>query len=161
VTGAPQAPVNRHATALVYDGIGVLITGPSGAGKSLLALDLIDHAALAGAEAFLIADDQVLLEADGDSLRAAAPPTTAGHIELRGRGIVARPHVNAVPVHLVLELVAELDRMPPPQALATDVAGVPLARAPLPAAGVGDATQRRLLALQAIATCRGSLEKTT
>ncbi len=161
MTGAAQAPVNVHATALVYDGIGVLITGPSGSGKSLLALDLIDHAALAGTEAFLIADDQVLLEADGGTLRAAAPPTTAGHIELRGRGIVARPHLAAVPVHLVLELIADPDRMPPPEAFETTVASVPLARAPLPAAGAGGATQRRLLALEAIATCRGSRKKTT
>lgn len=159
--GKADAPANVHATALVYDAIGILITGPPGSGKSLLALDLIDHAALAGAEAFLIADDQVLLEADGGTLRAAAPPTTAGLIELRGRGIVARPHLTAVPVHLVLDLVAELDRMPPPEAFTTSVGSVPLARAPLPAAGIGDGTQRRLLALEAIATCRGSLEKTT
>ena len=79
MTGAAHAPGNVHATALVYDGIGVLITGPSGSGKSLLALDLLDHAALAGTQAFLIADDQVLLEAEGGTLRAAAPPTTVSH----------------------------------------------------------------------------------
>lgn len=161
MSDAAGGPLNVHATALVYDGIGVVITGPSGAGKSLLALELLDHAALAGVEAFLVADDQVLIEAEEGILRAAAPPTTAGRIELRGRGIVARPHVTGAPVHLQLDLVAALDRMPAPNAFATTLASVALARAPIPAAGTADTALRRLLALEAIATCRGSLEKTT
>lgn len=161
MTGAAPAPINLHATALVYDGVGVLITGASGAGKSLLALDLLDHAALAGRPAHLVADDQVLIEADGGALLAAAPPTTAGLIELRGRGIVARSHRTPATIHLLLDLVEGLDRLPPAAAFVTELAGIRLARAPIPSAGAADPLHRRLLALEAIELCRAGAEKTT
>lgn len=148
-----------HATALTYDGVGALIVGPSGAGKSLLALELLDHAMTANRQAVLIADDQVLIEVENGVLMAAAPPTTAGRIELRGRGIISRPHRSPAPLHLVLELVPELDRLPPLEAFSTRLAGVELVRAPLPDTGDADSLHRRLLALEAISACRGSAQK--
>ncbi|HUV33140.1 MAG TPA: hypothetical protein VMW31_06170 [Devosiaceae bacterium] len=161
MNSGPPVPQNLHATALTYDGVGVLIAGPSGSGKSLLALDLIDHAGLAGLPAALIADDQVLVEAAAGVLLAAAPPTVAGRIELRGRGIVTRPHHSPAPVHLLLDLVARIDRMPDPGAFTATVGGVTLPRAPVPAVGAADPVQRRLLALEAIALRRGRKKKTT
>jgi hypothetical protein len=160
LNGTPTAR-NLHATALSYDGVGVLIVGPSGAGKSLLALELLDHAMTAGREAVLIADDQVLIEARNGVPIATAPPTTAGRIELRGRGIVSRPYRSPAPLHLVLELVPELDRSPPAEAFTTTLAGIEVSRAPLPDTGDADSLHRRLLALEAVAACRGSGQKTT
>lgn len=67
----------------------------------------------------LIADDQVLVERAGDRLLARPPVAIAGHLEVRGLGIVGVPHVNAVPVEvfLVVDLVqtpASVERLPDP-----------------------------------------------
>lgn len=97
-----------HATTVAIDGRAVLITGPSGAGKSDLALRLIDRGAT------LVSDDRTLLARDGDAVVASAPATIAGRIEVRGLGIVARPHAPA-PVALVVELAAEVERLPTPR----------------------------------------------
>jgi hypothetical protein len=156
VSGAPR---NLHATAIVYDGIGVLITGPSGAGKSLLALDLLDHAQLAGRVAHLIADDQVLVEADEGRLFAAAPPTIAGRIELRFRGIVLRPHAGPAAIALLAEFTEEADRHPELHAFSAQISGITLMRAPIPLAA--SPVHRRLLALEAIETLRLLPKNTT
>ena len=60
--------LNIHASGLVLDGRGILLRGASGAGKSLLALELLDRAALQGTEGMLVADDRVDLERHGDIL---------------------------------------------------------------------------------------------
>lgn len=154
-----QGPRNLHATAIVYDGIGVLIAGPSGAGKSLLALDLLDHARLAGRKAHLVADDQVLVEAEEGKLHAAAPPTIAGRIELRFRGIVARPHVNSAIISLIAEITEDADRHPEPHAFSAQIEGISLARAPIPRAAAP--VHRRLLVLEAIETLKLLPKNTT
>ena len=144
-------PANVHGTGLLLGTHGVLLRGPSGAGKSVLALTLLDRWASLGEAAFLVADDRIaLVQADG-KLRMQAPPSLAGLIELRGRGIVRRPHQNDVPLHLVIDLVPELVRMLEEDALETELGGVVLARAPVPVAGVVNLGHQVLLVLEAIA----------
>ncbi|HUT48159.1 MAG TPA: HPr kinase/phosphatase C-terminal domain-containing protein [Alphaproteobacteria bacterium] len=105
-----------HATCVALGDRGVLITGPSGSGKSDLALRLIDGGAR------LVADDlTTLMMADGE-LTALAPPdlvgALAGHIEVRGIGIVAV--AAAARVRLALEVAltpyAAIERLPEPEA---------------------------------------------
>ncbi len=84
----------------------MLIEGPSGAGKSDLALRLIDRGAV------LVSDDQTLVLRSGKTLVARAPTEIAGRMEVRGIGIVAMPHVDDVPVGLVVRLDGQVERMP-------------------------------------------------
>lgn len=84
----------------------MLIEGPSGAGKSDLALRLIDRGAV------LISDDQTLVVRSGKILVARAPAEIAGRIEVRGIGIVTMPHVDDVPVGLMVRLDRQVERMP-------------------------------------------------
>lgn len=95
-----------HATTVASDGRAVLICGPSGSGKSDLALRLIDR----GWQ--LVSDDQTIVHRAGDGLRASAPATIAGKLEVRGIGIVEMQHVDDVPVHLAVELTSEIQRLP-------------------------------------------------
>lgn len=109
-----------HATAVMVEDRGVLITGPSGAGKSTLALRLLDETGRglgpAPLKARLVADDRVIVRRDDLSLTATAPEALAGLLEVRGLGIVRLPEVAAsMPVHLVVRLhprLAALERMP-------------------------------------------------
>lgn len=113
-----------HATCVVIAGRGVLLRGASGSGKSDLALRLVD----AGAR--LVADDQVLIERDGDTLVASPPETLAGRIEVRGVGIVPVPAVSSAPLVLVADLVpgAAVDRLPEPESVAFLGIALPLVR---------------------------------
>lgn len=96
-----------HATTVDIAGCGVLIFGEPGAGKSDLALRLI------GGGALLVADDQTLVEVVGDELRARAPATIAGLIEVRGLGIVKAATKGGTRLRLAVALVATTpERMP-------------------------------------------------
>jgi serine kinase of HPr protein (carbohydrate metabolism regulator) len=95
-----------HATSVAIDGRAVLLEGVSGTGKSDLALRLIDRGGM------LVSDDQTLLIRKGQTLVARAPGTIRGRIEVRGLGIVTMPHVEDVPVALIVRLGAEPMRMP-------------------------------------------------
>jgi len=99
-----------HATTVAIGGRAVMIEGPSGSGKSDLALRLIDRGAV------LVADDQTLLvrpgAREGDGLIARCPATIVGRMEVRGLGIVTVPHVDNVPVALLVRLGPEDQRMP-------------------------------------------------
>lgn len=147
-----MARVNIHATGLVLGGHGLVLRGPSGSGKSLLALDLLDHWALRGEAAQLVADDRLDIECGAEGLVMHAPSTIAGLIELRGRGIVTRPFVASAAIRLVVDLVDDLERMPEPAQFLTELMGVVLPRCPVPQRGIADSTHQRLL------ICQGLLE---
>jgi len=93
-----------HATAVVYEGRGVLIRGPSGSGKSALALALIAHAREIGAFGALVGDDRVWARATGERLVASGSPLLAGLIERRGVGLVSAPHEPATVIELLVDL---------------------------------------------------------
>ena len=148
-------PVNVHGTGLVLGETGILLRGPSGAGKSVLSLALLERWEDKGQPAFLVADDRVDLKDEGGTLTMIAPPQLAGLIELRGRGIVSRPHRQRAPLHLVLDLVPDLTRMVEEEELQTELLGHVLPRAPIPQAGVVGLGHQMLLAAEAI---RASLQ---
>lgn len=97
-----------HASAVEIGGQGLLILGPSGTGKSALAL------ALMGLGARLVADDRVILRAEGRHLLADCPSAIRGRIEARGIGILRADPAGPVPVAQVVDLgQAETERLPP------------------------------------------------
>jgi len=149
---------NIHATAVLLDGKGVLIRGPSGSGKSLLALYLLDVFGARSKDATLVSDDRVDIELDGTKVLLHAPATIAGLIELRGHGIVRRPHRTGVVLDLVVDLVPALERMPEDNDFKCALLGAEIARCPVPQAGVIGIEHQRLLieeALRAIAIPSG------
>ena len=95
-----------HATCIAIGGRGILLRGRSGSGKSDLALRLIDRGAR------LVSDDYTILAESGGRIRAAAPATIAGKLEIRGIGIVAMAADEDVPVCLVAELDEAPERLP-------------------------------------------------
>ncbi len=86
----------------------MLIEGESGAGKSDLAIRLIDRGAT------LVSDDYTHLQRSGRELIASPPDNIAGQIEIRGLGIIPLPHVDKVPVALLVRLTGNPERMPQP-----------------------------------------------
>lgn len=101
-------PAPYHATCVAVGDKGVLITGAAGTGKSTLALQLMAY----GAQ--LVADDRVLLKADGNALIASCPPTLQGLIEARNVGILNADPAPQAQIHLVVDLdTSEPDRIPP------------------------------------------------
>jgi len=150
---------NIHATALSLDHKGVLIRGASGAGKSLLALLLIDAFSMRNREAMLVADDRVDLKTTPDGIWLSAPQNLAGLIELRGRGIVRRPHRETVRLSLIVDLVPTLERMPEEHDFLTMLQNHKIPRCPVPQVGVVGIEHQRLLieeALDAIAIAAGA-----
>lgn len=71
-----------HSVFLGMYGLGVLLFGKSGIGKSECALDLITRGHR------LVSDDTVIVKKIGKKLEGYAPELTAGHIEIRGLGIM-------------------------------------------------------------------------
>lgn len=114
-----SAPLCLHATAVAYQGRGLLIRGASGRGKSALALSLI---ALGAA---LVADDQTLVERQGDALIARAPERLTGLIEARGIGILRSPAAPPTPLTLVADLDRTSEGRLPPQE-STEILGLTL-----------------------------------
>jgi HPr kinase/phosphorylase len=118
-----------HASCVRVGTWGVLIRGPSGSGKSTLALRLILDPPRALPEAELVADDRVMLTADGSGVTAAAPPELAGLIEVRRLGIRRLPHIDAARLHLVVDLgFPEMPRLPADTDLTATLLGFPLPR---------------------------------
>ena len=73
-----------------------------------------------------------------------------GLIELRGRGIVSRPHRESAKLHLVIDLVPELIRLVEEEELQTELFGHVLPRAPVPRAGVVSLGHQELLVVEAV-----------
>jgi serine kinase of HPr protein (carbohydrate metabolism regulator) len=155
------AAINIHATGIVLAGRGVVLRGPPGAGKSLLALELLERAALKGESGLLVADDRLDLTRSGGRILMHTPQNIAGRIELRGRGIVNRPHCAEAQVDLVIDLVDDLVRMLEEEALTTDLLGAPLPRCPVPRRGVVDAAHQLLLVGEALAALGASVHQKT
>jgi serine kinase of HPr protein (carbohydrate metabolism regulator) len=154
---------NIHATGLVLGKTGLILRGVPGAGKSILALELLDEWELRGAPAKLVSDDRIDIEATSGGLVMHAPRAIEGLIELRGRGIVARPFVRRAPLHLVIDLVDSLERMVEEDALVTTLEGIALARCPVPRAGTVDSRHQVLLireALRALSATPAARKKT-
>jgi|SRR5690606_9637185 len=151
-------PVNVHGTGLVLGETGLLLRGPSGAGKSVLSMALLDRWEGRGQDAFLVADDRVDIAGEDNALIMLAPPQLAGLIELRGRGIVTRPHKERAQLHLVIDLVPELTRMVEEEELQTELMGQVLPRAPVPQAGVVGLGHQILLVAEAV---KASLQHVT
>ncbi len=124
---------------------GVLIRGASGSGKSSLALALLYGIA---AEAHLVADDRVDLEARDGRLFARPPATLAGLLEVRGQGVLRHPHEAEVALDLVADLLplAACERLPEDDARRETILGVELRRIVL-AEGAADNAARVVVAL--------------
>ncbi len=131
MTGARTASV--HASAVKVGNHAVLIRGPSGAGKSRLALDLI----LAGRSrqiphAVLVGDDRVYLDASEGQLVVRPARELAGRIEIRGLGIRRCDFAEEAVVGLIVDLGApDAERLPPLEALMTQIEGVMIPRIPV------------------------------
>lgn len=95
-----------QAACVAIDGRGVLIEGRDGDARTDLALRLIDRGAV------LVADLQTVCLRQDRSLLAIAPAGAAGRIEVRGLGIVEMPHVERVPVELLIVLLDAGPRFP-------------------------------------------------
>lgn len=145
-----KKPENTFGTGITFDGYGILLRGQSGAGKSLLALDLMDRADTMGLESFLISDDRVLLHVEDDAVICTSPPQIAGQIELRGCGVIERPTTDQTKIHLVIDLVGELDRMPENEEFETEIMGVKVPRCPVPIRSLIDSVHQRLLVVEAL-----------
>jgi len=94
-----------HATCIARRGRCALLRGASGSGKSDLALRFLE----AYPDAWLVADDQVILEAHHGHLHARPPQALSGLLEVRGLGLVRRAvpaHAGLWPVVLIGQLVA-------------------------------------------------------
>jgi serine kinase of HPr protein (carbohydrate metabolism regulator) len=123
------SPASIHATTIAIGEAGILIRGASGAGKSMLALALIALGRQTGRFARLVADDRTALAAEGGRLLARPVSPLEGLIERRGLGLTPEPHLPAVVVRLVIDLVeVEPARMPEPDHLIVSIAGVALPR---------------------------------
>jgi serine kinase of HPr protein (carbohydrate metabolism regulator) len=90
--------ISHQAGCVAIGNTGLLIEGAPGSGKSSLALALIDRGAV------LVADDGVMLEAQGDRLVARPHPETRGLLEVRNLGLLPFPVRESVLVTLVIAL---------------------------------------------------------
>jgi HPr kinase/phosphorylase len=121
-------------TTIARRGRAILIRGASGSGKSDLALRALTlPLKLPGEPAAstfeLISDDQTVITRSGGRLRAYAPDTIAGRIEVRGLGIVDWPIRHGDELVLVADTAtATPERMPQPEQMRTRLLGVALPR---------------------------------
>jgi HPr kinase/phosphorylase len=97
-----------HGTCIEVEGLGVLLRGPAGSGKSDLALRLIDDGAR------LVADDYTELSHEKGKLRARAPNTIEGLIEVRGVGVLKIGGALQAELGAVIDLVSndQVERLP-------------------------------------------------
>src|SRR5690242_12718258 len=118
-----------HASAVLIGAHAVLIRGASGAGKSQLAWQLINAAPAQIPFARLVADDRAFVEARHGRILVRPAPELAGMLEIRSLGIRRLPHESCAIVGVVVDLDAsDADRLPPREALKTEILGVTLPR---------------------------------
>lgn len=91
-------PLILHASAVSFQGRGLLIRGASGSGKSALALELMARGA------GLVADDRCELHPIPGGLELRAPQAISGLIEARGLGILRASPVAAAQLHAIVDL---------------------------------------------------------
>lgn len=111
-----------HASAVAFDGRGLLIIGKSGRGKSTLALELVT---LGGV---LVADDRVLLTPRDGGLWMEAPEPLRNRIEARGMGILTCPTSPAEAKAVVDLDQVETERYPEGRVLRLEGVTLPLFR---------------------------------
>ena len=112
-----------HATCIAVDGKALLILGQSGSGKSGLGLSLMAMGAT------LVADDQVILTAHEGAVLASCPMPIRGLIEARGVGLLRVPHVQDVPVRLLVDMdTLEVERLPHRHQITVFDQSIPLLR---------------------------------
>ncbi|HEY8382247.1 MAG TPA: HPr kinase/phosphatase C-terminal domain-containing protein [Microvirga sp.] len=93
-----------HASCVLAGEGAVLIRGEAGAGKSTLARSLLEAASVRGRFARLVADDRVRIAPRHGRLVARPVPPLHGLLEVRGVGLLRRPHEEAALLRLVLDL---------------------------------------------------------
>ncbi len=120
-------PDLTHGTCVALGPAAALLLGPSGSGKSDLALRFAMMMPAAEGP-FLVADDQVLLEARGERVIARPPAALAGKIEVRGVGIVSLSHRAEAVLRLAVRLCDPHDvpRMPPARTQTETFGGIAL-----------------------------------
>lgn len=104
----------------------------------------------AAKKAALIADDRIDLSVVGGKLIMQAPPAIGGLIELRGRGIIKRPHVKKSEVHLVVDVNDIMTRLVEEDELQVELLGVKVARCPVPNRTLIDSAHQQLLVHEAL-----------
>ena len=109
-----------HATCIVIDGIGVLLTGASGTGKSDLALRMLDRGAR------LLSDDYTEVAVREGQLIGCPPTALAGKIEVRGVGIIDCDNMPEAMIGLEVRLDAPVVRMPEAETITHFGVDIPL-----------------------------------
>ncbi|MEQ8746659.1 aldolase [Pyruvatibacter sp.] len=99
-----KTPHSVHGSCVARGGRSALLRGTPGSGKSDLALRFLSTYP----DAWLIADDQVVLTARNQQVIASAPAALRGLLEVRGLGLLRRavpaaPH--AMPVCLIVDMM--------------------------------------------------------
>jgi len=141
-------PKTIHGSAILLGERGILVRGMAGAGKSTLVLEFLSadpH------RARLVADDRVIVTEAHGRLLADVPGEIAGLIEIRGVGLVRRPCVAPVVLHLVVDLLSAeaCPRLPEAKDAQVELEGIVLPRLALPI-GIGGGAARVGAAVAAI-----------
>jgi serine kinase of HPr protein (carbohydrate metabolism regulator) len=83
-------------------------------------------------KAVLVGDDRIFLDASDGQIVVRPASQLAGLIEIRGLGIRRCDFVEEAVVGLVVDLGAvDAERLPPPEALLTQISGVSIPRIPV------------------------------